>query len=114
MKKLTIPFLMTLFAASPSFSLANTFNEKTYAENMDREDLPLNRLRDAEVAASLAATLKKVNALEIRAGALGALRARDAEVKDSGRLVPGFRGILDIIDSPLLAAPFAYLLFSLF
>ena len=36
---------------------------------------------------------------------------RDAEQKDAANKVPGFGGILDIVDSPLIAAPFAYLFF---
>ncbi|MHC4741876.1 MAG: phosphatidate cytidylyltransferase [Planctomycetota bacterium] len=39
---------------------------------------------------------------------------RDAGQKDSAEKVPGFGGILDIVDSPLMTAPFAYLLFMSF
>ncbi len=39
---------------------------------------------------------------------------RDAQAKDAANKVPGFGGILDLIDSPLAAGIFAYLYFILF
>jgi len=39
---------------------------------------------------------------------LESLIKRDAAAKDSASAIPAFGGVLDILDSPLLAAPFAY------
>jgi phosphatidate cytidylyltransferase len=38
---------------------------------------------------------------------------RDAQTKDVSNNVPGFGGILDVVDSILISAPFGYLFFSL-
>ncbi len=42
------------------------------------------------------------------------LLKRSSNVKDSGSVLPEFGGVLDIVDSPLLAAPAAYLILHFF
>ncbi len=39
---------------------------------------------------------------------------RDCQQKDASNLVPGFGGVLDVLDSPLFAAPVGYFLWNLF
>ncbi len=44
---------------------------------------------------------------------LVSLYKRDAAMKDSGQVLPGFGGVLDVLDSPLLVGPVAFVWFSL-
>jgi phosphatidate cytidylyltransferase len=51
------------------------------------------------------------------AGVLGdlaeSLIKRDCQTKDASKSIPGFGGLLDVVDSVLFAAPVAYLWFLL-
>lgn len=44
---------------------------------------------------------------------IASLYKRDAGIKDASRSLPGFGGIMDVIDSPMLVAPLAYWWLSL-
>ena len=63
---------------------------------------------------ALAAVFGAILAVVGQAGDLTmSLFKRDAGVKDSGSVIPGFGGVMDVVDSPLLVAPVAYWLLRL-
>jgi len=65
------------------------------------QSLPLN-LWQAAIVGAVFCMVWHVGDLMI------SLIKRDAGIKDSGKSIPGFGGVLDIIDSPLPIAPLAY------
>jgi phosphatidate cytidylyltransferase len=74
------------------------------------------RMVDAVVSPSLLHTMVYAAALAA-AGIVGdlfeSMLKRDAGVKDSSGWLPGFGGVLDLLDSLLVAAPVAYLFWAL-
>jgi len=66
-----------------------------------------------EVSTGTAMLLGVLLALGGQAGDLTmSLMKRDATQKDSGSVLPGMGGVMDVLDSPLLAAPIAWLVLS--
>src|SRR5262249_25636707 len=51
-----------------------------------------------------------VGALAMVGDLVESLIKRDCQQKDASDLVPGFGGVLDVMDSPLFSAPLAFLL----
>ena len=75
--------------------------------------LPLwHRLPAGEILWILAAFGLLMGLLSVAGDLCASLLKRDAAVKDSGNALPGLGGILDVVDSPLLAAPAAWLFWT--
>lgn len=63
-------------------------------------------------AASLALLGLCLGLFSVAGDLCASLLKRDAQVKDSGQALPGLGGVLDVLDSPLIAAPFAWLFWT--
>ena len=73
----------------------------------------LNRVLGLDLAIPAAAVSGLVLGVVGQVGDLcESLLKRDAGRKDSAALIPGFGGVLDLVDSPLVAAPVGYLLLA--
>jgi len=64
-------------------------------------DMPIHPVQ-AALAGAVFAVFGQVGDL------MASLFKRDAGQKDSGRILPGFGGLIDVLDSPLLVLPVAY------
>ena len=123
------PFLMTIFTVKTSdigaYAICSAFGKHKFSPKISPGKTwegMAGAVAAAVIVAILFAALCGIMAYWLAAifgiclafaGQLGdlaeSLLKRDAEQKDSSSSVPGFGGILDVIDSPLGAMPFAYI-----
>lgn len=95
---------LTLAALGNQFALTGVWERHAHARAFIAFDYPLWYAFAAGLLIGLVGQVGDLTA---------SLFKRDAGIKDSGRSIPGFGGLLDVLDSPIIVAPLAYWLLRL-
>ena len=95
---------LTMAAISNALSIAGTWETVGGVRDFVPADFHLWRSAAAGAAIGLVGQFGDL---------VASLFKRDAGIKDSGQSIPGFGGLLDLFDSPIVVAPLAYWLLVL-